>query len=82
MGPVARIRVGTRAALRRRYSFAALRVLRRAVRAAVAGHEAALYGARPYSTHRDEIADAYAGALKRLRKRWPHIDFTDERASP
>lgn len=82
MGPIARIRIGTRAALRRRYSYAALRVLRRTLRAALAVHEAAQRGQASYSTRRTELAEAYSAALKRLRKRWPRMDFSDERANP
>lgn len=82
MGPITRIRIGARAALRRRYGYAALRVLRRAVRAAVAVHEAAQVDQASYSTRRTELADAYSAALKRLRKRWPRLDFSDERANP
>jgi hypothetical protein len=82
MSPIARIRVGARAALRRRYGYAALRVLRRAVRAARAAHEAAQAGDAPYGVRREQIAEAYAAALKRLRKRWPRLDFGDDRANP
>jgi len=81
-GPTARIRAGLRAALRRRYSFAALRVLRRAVRAAIACHTEAQFDSRPYSSRRAEIANAYAAALRRLRRRWPFLNFDDERANP
>ena len=82
MGPVARIKLGTRAALRRKYGYAALRVLRRSLRVAVAAHRAAQVSARSYSTGRAELADAYSAALKRLRKRWPRLDLSDERAKP
>ena len=81
-GPAARIRAGLRAALRRRYSFAALRVLRRSVRAASASHAAAQLGREPYSTESAELAEAYAAALKRLLRRWPFLNFDDERANP
>jgi len=68
--------------LRRKYGYAALRVLRRSLRAAVAAHRAGQVGARSYSTGRAELADAYSVALKRLRKRWPRLDLSDDRAKP
>lgn len=81
-GPAARIRAGLRVALRRRYSFAALRVLRRSVRAASASHAAAQLGREPYSSQSAELAEAYAAALKRLFRRWPLLDLDDRRAIP
>ena len=78
--PIARIRVATRAALRRRYGYAALRVLRRGIRQALRAHRQRQIGAAPYSTSTEQIMAAVYAAMRRLRKRWPKLDPTDPRA--
>ena len=82
MTPLTTLRRATRAALRRRYGYAALRVLRRALRAALALHRARQLDPRPYSTSTDEIRAAYFYAMRRLRRRWPRLDYLDPRAEP
>lgn len=82
MSPLGRLHVGTRAALRRRYGYAALRVLRRALHAAINQHRARQVEQRPYSIATQELVEAYARALQRLRKRWPHLPFNDPRSNP
>jgi hypothetical protein len=79
MRPATRIRFALRAALRRRYGYAALRVLRRAVARAVVIHLE-----RPYSGTGvpEELAKEYSRALRVLLRRWPNLDFTDERSRP
>lgn len=82
MGPRARLRIGLRAALRRRFGYAALRVLRRAaVRAFVDDLERSI-GDRPYVTVADQLRADYWAALNRLRKRWPNLDPSDPRSDP
>lgn len=73
--PRTRIRLALRAALRRRYGYAALRVLRRGLAGAVALHFARSVGAAPYagSGELDAIRADYARALRQLRKRWPRL---------
>jgi len=82
MAPLARVRLSLRVALRRRYGYAALRVLRTGIRAALAEHTARQYDPRPYSTTKRELIDASAAAVRRLRRRWPALNFTDARAEP
>ncbi len=84
MRPSTRIKVGLRAALRRRYGFAALRVLRRALRRALADHRARTLGGRRYAgdVEAEAIRAAFRYGVRRLRRRWPSLSFTDERAEP
>jgi hypothetical protein len=35
---------------------------------------------RGYSTTTEELGEAYAAALKALRKKWPRLDLADPRA--
>jgi len=74
--PRTRVRIALRAALRRRYGYAALRVLRRGLASAIALHFERSVGAAPYAGRGelDAIRAAYARAIRRLRKRWPRID--------
>ena len=82
MNPLTRVRVALRAALRRRYAYAALRVLRRGVAAAVRELKRRELGPEPYASERDELAAAYWRALGRLTRRYPSIDLEDPRARP
>lgn len=83
MGPLGLIRVGARAALRRRYGYAALRIMRRTVRRALREHrERMVDPARPYSVSTDQVTAAYFAAVRRLRKRFPRLDWLDPRAEP
>lgn len=83
IGPATRVRLALRAALRRRYGYAALRALRRGVGAAMADHlTRSVDGSRPYASQLIEIRDAYWQALRRLRKRWPDLELEDPRSRP
>lgn len=82
MSPATRVKVARRAALRRRYGYAALRVLRRALRRALRDHRERELGQVPYSGNADAIGAAYWTALRALRRRWPNLDPSDERAEP
>jgi hypothetical protein len=83
LSPIVILRRATRAALRRRYGYAALRIVRRAIRRALrAHHQHQLDASRPYSLDVLEIRAAYFAAMRRLRKRWPALDPTDPRAEP
>lgn len=80
--PSTYVRFALRAARRRRYGYAALRVLRAGVRRAVAAHLAASVGDRPYSSDGEAIYAVYRRALGELRRRFPALDPTDERSEP
>jgi hypothetical protein len=82
MRPSTHVRAGIKRALRRRYAYAALRTLRQALAKAIARHEALTFGAAPYAGYGElqAIAGAYWAGLLRLRRRWPALDLTDERA--
>lgn len=80
--PRTRIKTALRAALRRRYGYAALRVLRRGARAAFAAHRAAQLGVAPYAGDGRELATFYRAALRRLLRVFPSLAFDDERAVP
>jgi hypothetical protein len=80
IGPVARVRLGLRAALRRRYGYAALRVLRTSMGKAVEDDLRRSVGTRVYRSVRDELGSVYWRALAKLRKRWPALDLEDPRA--
>lgn len=80
-GPIGRIKRATGAALRRRYGYAALRVMRRAIRLALREHRERTFNPlRPYSVDVREIRAAYFAAMRRLRKKWPRLDPADPRA--
>ena len=79
------IRSARRRALRKRYGYAALRVVRAALRRAIARHKEYQMGADPTPenvTSIEELSSEYWTALKMLRKRWPHLDVSDPRAEP
>jgi hypothetical protein len=79
--PSTRLKIGLKTALRRRYGYAALRALRRALVAAVESHKAKELGAAPYDGSEGEVIyRLYWQALQRLRKRWPDLDLEDDRA--
>jgi hypothetical protein len=82
--PSTRLKVGLRTALRRRYGYAALRVLRRSLLAAIETHRRGQFGPVPYdgATQGEAIYRGYWQGLQRLRRRWPDLDLTDERARP
>jgi hypothetical protein len=77
-----RLRVALRAARRRRYGYAALRVLRRGMAAAVARHFERSIGPRPYASQLAEIRALYRRGLSDLCRRFPRLDFADERSLP
>lgn len=81
--PLGVLRVSARAALRRRFGYAGLRVMRRGVRRALALHRSrSLDPVRRYSVSLDQVRRAYFAAMRRLRRRWPRLDPTDPRAEP
>lgn len=82
MTPLGRLKIGIRAARRRRYGYAALRVTRRALAAAVTRHIDRSIGGQPYASQYDAIYAHYARALAGLRRRFPHLDFADPRGLP
>lgn len=72
---------GLRAALRRRYAYAGLRVWRVAVRRALREHTRRMMDpTRSYSIDTDELTSAYYAGMRRLRKRFPNLDFLDPRS--
>lgn len=82
MKPRTRIRLAMRAALRRRYGYAALNALRRGVRAAMREHvRRSLDASRPYDGGAEltAIRAAYRRALTRLQSLWPSLLVDDER---
>lgn len=82
MNPLATIRRATRAALRRRYAYAAMRVLRRGFRAALATHRARQLDRATYATSTDAVRTAIYNAIARLRRRWPNLNPDDPRSQP
>ena len=82
MKPATRLRIALRAALRRRYGYAALRQLRRGVGRAISEHRKRELGPAPYASEADEIASAYRRALLKLSRRWPSLRLDDPRALP
>jgi hypothetical protein len=82
MQPATYVTAGLRRALRRRYGYAALRTLRRAVARGLARHWLLTYGDRPYAGagELERLATAYGRALQRLRRRWPDLDLSDDRS--
>ncbi len=82
--PTTRIKIGLRAALRRRYGYAALRYFRRAIATATGAHLAFSIGWGPYDGTSEWTAmlDAYRAGVRRLRRRWPALDLDDPRARP
>jgi hypothetical protein len=83
MTPLGLIRSATRAALRRRYGYAALRIVRRGVRRALREHRARqVDAAAPYSISTARVVEAHFAAMRRLRKRWPKLNPCDVRAEP
>ena len=82
MRPSVRLRVAFRAAKRRRYGYAALRVLRRGLAAAMAAHLERSIGPASYASELEQIRGLYVYALRELRRRFPSLDLGDERARP
>jgi hypothetical protein len=80
ISPVGRIKVALKAALRRRYGYAALRILRRGAAKAILDNLERSIGANPYVSQ--DVGAAYWSALQRLRKRFGGLDLSDERARP
>lgn len=80
--PSTRLRLALRAARRRRYGYAALRVLRRGLARAVADHVARSIGAAPYASEIEAIRDLYRRGLSELLRRFGRLDLSDERARP
>lgn len=82
MNPATIIRRGLRAALRRRYGYAALRTWRIAQRRALTLHRSRQHGAAPYSTKTDDLTWLCWRALKKIGKRFPRLNLDDPRANP
>lgn len=82
--PATHVRTALRAALRRRYGYAALRVLRRGLSRANAAHLSRQLGPREYdgTTEARAVYDATVRALRALRRRWPRLNWWDPRADP
>lgn len=80
--PSTRIKIALRAALRRTYGYAALRVLRRGIARAFADHQVRTLGSLPYtgSVEREAIRTSYARGIRKLMRRWPRLDLLDPRA--
>jgi hypothetical protein len=78
--PSTRLRLALRAARRRRYGYAALRVLRRGLRDAVADHVARSIGPARYASELDDIRALYRRGLRDLLRRFGRLDLADERA--
>ncbi len=81
--PSTRIKLAERAALRRRYGVAALRVLRRGMRAAISDHVRRTLGPTSYAGSAEEsaIRRAYLRAVRRLVARWPSLLLEHDPAS-
>lgn len=80
--PSTRLKLALRAARRRRYGYAALRVLRRGLAAAVRAHLDRSCGAGPYASEYDQIWALYRRGLAELLRRFDRLDLADERARP
>jgi hypothetical protein len=81
MYPSTYVRTAVKRALRRRYAYAALRTLRKALARALARHWTLTFGERPYagSGELERVGTAYARALAAVRRRWPGLDLEDPR---
>lgn len=82
MTPLGRLKVGLRAARRRRKGYAVLRRMRSALGAALALHLERTLGGAPYASQFEALYNAYRAELLRLRRRFPRLDLGDERALP
>jgi len=84
LNPSTRLTVGLRAALRRRYGYAALRVLRRALGRALADHIERSISREAYSGGDElrQIRQLYKLAIRRLGRKFPDLDFGDPRSQP
>lgn len=80
--PVGRLKVALRAARRRRYAYAALRVFRGGLAGAVREELRRSIGPRPYASQREQIWRAYWRGLGVLRRRFPSLDLADPRSTP
>jgi len=82
--PSTYVQLAIRAARRRRYGYAALRVLRRGLRRAIAEHFARSIGPAPYASEVDEIRARYSRGVAELLRKFPALGFhlDDERAKP
>jgi len=80
--PSTRLRLALRAARRRRYGYAALRVLRRGLTRALADHIERSIGVGRYASELEEIRVLYRRGLAELLRRFGHLDLADERARP
>lgn len=80
--PLGILKRGTRTALRRRYGYAALRVMRATLQRALHVHrERQLDPSQAYSVQTQEVREAYFAAMRKLKRRWPHLNFLDQRSN-
>ena len=83
MKPTARLRVALRAALRRRYAYAALRVLRRGLVRALEDDMRRSVGPDTYASELDALGTVFWQGLKRLERRFRRPPpFEDPRSLP
>lgn len=80
--PLGRLKVGLRAARRRRKGFAVLRFMRKALAAALVRHIERSVGPAPYASQYEAIYVTYRAEMLRLRRRFPRLDLDDPRGLP
>lgn len=80
--PTTRLKLAARAARRRRYGYAALRVLRRGLRAAVADHYVRSISDSVYVSELEEIRLTFARALRAHVQRFGFAALDDVRSEP
>jgi hypothetical protein len=83
VNPCTRLKVGARAAMRRRKGWAALRLLRKAIRAALELYRRRSVDARrPYDGEAElkKIDAYYKRTITKVRERWPSLSLFDPRA--
>lgn len=81
--PSTYVRLAMRAARRRRYGYAALRVLRRGLRTALAEHFArSVDVGRPYASELEAIQTLFRRGVAELVRRFGLKILDDERAAP
>jgi len=81
--PTTRVRLALAAALRRRYAYAALRVFRRGLRAALEEHLRRSLGPDPYETELELLRSWYRVGIRRLERRFgAPLPFDDPRSEP
>jgi len=82
VNPMTKLIVAGRAARRRRYGYAALRVLRRGLGRALVAHLERSIGPKPYASQLEAIRRRYRHELLWLLRRFPSLDMADPRGVP